>query len=656
MTRLALLFLLGVGGLAIYHYTVGELGSSATNDAVPSAVARRTTLADKVVEQGVIESQKTVNGICETKGHENKIIFLAPEGSLVKEGEVVVKFDDAKIKEEISEGKVQVNEAKTAVETAKQELKVQEDENETAIRSAEQTLTFADLDLKKYVEGDYKVKKSEIEQGISEAQTDVDQANRDMQNTRALVKRGFREYQQLEEAKQVVKSANLKLINAKQKLTSLEKFEHVKSLAEFEGKAVDAKKALATAKTTAKAKFSKAQDALKNAKAGLKLREARLKDKMDDLEKHHMKAPQAGTFTLARNDWRGNGEKLHQGAIVYQNQPVFILPDMTRMQVKVGIHETLVSKVKVGQKATIKIDAFAGVTLGGVVKSISQMSASTRWERSNNYTVFVTIDSFPDDLTLKPGMNAEVEIYAGRYEDRLAVPIQSVTSFGSKRFVFKQNAAGKFESQEVETEKSTISFVAVTSGLNEGDVVALDAYQRGLSEFDENDTEKMLQLEMDEMAKADSTEGASDGDTVSAPADSDEGKSAGAGLTSEESGTNEKTDGEAEKVKESAPADVEEPSDQQEETKSETKTGAKKEAKAKSEKSEVLEEAPVIDSVPDTTPLDAKKDEKKEPPSGETLPAIEETPQDVELNGPISGLQSSNFQHDILQSGFEQHV
>jgi len=178
---------------ATVYYVVNVSSPAGTTAGVPTAIASTTTLLDKVVEQGVLESQNTVTGTCQIDDHENKIIFLAPEGKLVKKGEVVVKFDDSKIKEDISERESRVNEAKAEVETARQELKVQQDENETALRKATQDLKFAELDLKKYVEGDYKVKKSELEQAISESQTELDQANRDMENTRALVKRGFRE-------------------------------------------------------------------------------------------------------------------------------------------------------------------------------------------------------------------------------------------------------------------------------------------------------------------------------------------------------------------------------------------------------------------------------------------------------------------------------
>ena len=474
-------------GLGIYLiYANAGLTSEDTSD-VPTAAARITTLIDKVVEQGELESQSTITGNCEIDNRENKLIFLAPEGSVVTKGQVVAKFDTSEIEKEITESKARVNEEKTEVESAEQELKVQINENASAIRKAKQDLALAELDLKKYKEGDYLVSKSDIEGTISEAQTAVDKARRDREDMRALVKSGFRQFAQLREAEQVVKSAEIRLKNGKQKLDSLVKFEHVKSLAEFSGKATEAKFLLEAAKTTAAAKIAQAKDKLGNEKRGLKIQERRLEEHRKNLSKHEMKAPQTGTFTYGRNRW--DDEKAHEGGTIWRNQPVFVLPDMKRMQVKVGIHESMVSKVKVKQKAIIHVDAFSDRTLYGVVDTVASISSSTRRKSSNNYDVVITIDEFPEDMKLKPGMTAEVEVYVGKYVDVLAVPIQAITSFGNKKYVFAKNSDGQFESREVKVGNSNLSFVAIKEGLERGQTVALDAYQRGLASFDPDDLE-----------------------------------------------------------------------------------------------------------------------------------------------------------------------
>ena len=475
-----------IAALVGYWIFAKARSSLVVSSNIPTAIARKTTLVDRVIEQGELESQSTIEGKCACKRYENKIIFLAPEGKVVKKDEIVCKFDTSKITEEITERESRVNEAKTEVETAEQELKVQIDENSTAIRTAQQTFEFAELDLNKYVEGDYPVSKSDLEGAISEAETEFDKANRDMDNMRFLVKRGYRAYEQLRAAQQVVKSTKLRLKNAKQKLVSLELFEHVKSLAEYTSKVTESEHALAIAKTTATANESKARDKLANEKRGLDIQEKNLRELKEVLAKHEMKAPQTGTLAYANDDWRGDG-KIHEGSTVYRDQTVFILPDMDRMQVKVGVHETLVSKVKPGQKAVIKVDAFPGSDLSGTVKSVSPLSASTRWEPSNNYQVIVTIISFPKKYKLKPGMTAEVEIVVGKYADVIAVPVQAVTTHSNQKYVFVEDSTGEFVSKSVKTGESNVSFVAIEEGLENESVVALDAYQRGLKEFDSQD-------------------------------------------------------------------------------------------------------------------------------------------------------------------------
>lgn len=442
-------------------------------------------------------------GRCEIDHHENSLIFLAPEGTQVKKGQVVAKFDASNFTNLVSERETRVTEQTAEVETARQELAVQKDENSINLRKAKQALEFAELDLKKYTEGDYKVQLSDLEGSISEAKTELAKAQRDRDNIRVLVQKGFREYEQLREADQAVRSRSLRLTNAQQKLDTLKNFDYPKQLTTFKDKVAEAKHGLKIAETTATAKLAKAKDRLNYEERSLVLQKKRLEELQKNLERHEMKAPQDGTLTYAQNHWTGQGQKVRPGIRIYQNQEVFILPDMNRMQVKVGIHETLVSKVKKGQNAVIRVDAFSSQTLSGKVESVSALSASTPWERSKNYHVIVTIDSFPESMKIRPGMTAEVEIKVGEYADVLAIPIQAVTSFGRRKFVFQQ-VAGEFIAQEVKIGRSNLSFVEITEGLDEGAVVALDAYQRGLTEFADRDAEEEQSSDALELPKAES--------------------------------------------------------------------------------------------------------------------------------------------------------
>ena len=88
---------------------------------------------------------------------------------------------------------------------------------------------------------------------------------------------------------------------------------------------------------------------------------------------------------------------------------------MTRMQVKVNIHESLIKKIKDGQKAEVRIDAFPNVVFVGTVKSVSQLADSTRpWMTGGvkEYPTIVTLDDLIGH-ELKPGMTAEAKILVG---------------------------------------------------------------------------------------------------------------------------------------------------------------------------------------------------------------------------------------------------
>ena len=172
-----------------------------------------------------------------------------------------------------------------------------------------------------------------------------------------------------------------------------------------------------------------------------------------------------------------------------------MLPNLRRMQVKVGIHESEVSRISLDQKATLRIEAFPSQPLRGTVKKIGNVAETTWMGSSNEYSVVIHIDELPNDMQLKPGMNAQVEISAGTYPSVLGVPIQGVASFGGKRYVYVEKDRDEFDRLEVEVGKSNVSFVEILSGLKGGEKIALDAYQRSVEDFGNVEPEEVLAVD-----------------------------------------------------------------------------------------------------------------------------------------------------------------
>jgi HlyD family secretion protein len=463
---------------------VGTSGRDREAEAL-THVAAKGVLNVTVTERGNLESQKTTDGTCELHGHENKIIFIAEEGSQVAKDEVVVRFDSSQLDKSIAEEEIQVNQAQGEVDSKRQELSVQINQNESDIAAAELELKLARLDLKKYREGDYLVKQNEMKGQIALAESDLQKAKTTYDHLSQLVKSGFREPEQLQAAYQDVQYKQFYLQRAQGQLGVLENFEYERSLTEFESKAREAERKVARALASAEAQKRKFEAALASAEATLRLKEKRLEEFNDQKSKCEIKASQPGIVAYANKEYWDESRRIREGAIVHERQVIFHLPDMSSMQVKVNVHESVVKKVKPNQKAIIRVDAFPNLAIQGTIKKVSPLADSSNFWSSGGvkeYTTYVTVDSMPSE-ELRPGMTAEVEIQVGKYPDVLLVPVQAVTQKGRTHYAFRQNGEDAYEAREIQVGESNSKYIQIKSGLAEGDRIALDARIRALKLF-----------------------------------------------------------------------------------------------------------------------------------------------------------------------------
>lgn len=96
--------------------------------------------------------------------------------------------------------------------------------------------------------------------------------------------------------------------------------------------------------------------------------------------------------------------KIGESAIA--NTPALILADLSQMQVLINVDETTLATLRVGQTATIAVDAFPAKNLTGRVKKIGLLGTAT----TNIVSIPVWIDVDKTDAPLYPGLTATVEI------------------------------------------------------------------------------------------------------------------------------------------------------------------------------------------------------------------------------------------------------
>ncbi len=203
--------------------------------------------------------------------------------------------------------------------------------------------------------------------------------------------------------------------------------------------------------------------------AALRMEESRKTRVMQELKDCVITAERSGLVIYPTAEAWKDAPDIAQGVTVRKDQVLLLMPDLSKMQVKVGIHESIIDRVKPGLMARITMP---DQTLEAKVTKVASVTRPAGWW-TGNVVKYDTIIELPSAERLKPGMSAEVEVIMARHEDVVTIPIAAIvatdegdvcwvrTTDGTKRRVLKLG------------DTNDVSIV-VTGGVKEGDEVILN--------------------------------------------------------------------------------------------------------------------------------------------------------------------------------------
>ncbi|MEM6317924.1 MAG: efflux RND transporter periplasmic adaptor subunit [Bacteroidota bacterium] len=179
-----------------------------------------------------------------------------------------------------------------------------------------------------------------------------------------------------------------------------------------------------------------------------------------------IKAPKSGMIIYARN-WNG---KVKSGSQIQAWDPtVAELPDLSEMISKTYVNEIDISRIHVGQKVNIRIDAFPDNDFPGIVKTVANVGEELREYDAKVFEV--NIDLLNIDSVMRPAMTTSNEIIAAVLTDVISVPLEALYS-DSLPYVFKE-IDGRIIKQEVITGPTNNDQVVIDFGLEAGDTYYL---------------------------------------------------------------------------------------------------------------------------------------------------------------------------------------
>jgi HlyD family secretion protein len=164
-----------------------------------------------------------------------------------------------------------------------------------------------------------------------------------------------------------------------------------------------------------------------------------------------------------------------QGAFVQAGELLLQEADLSKVLVRAFVDEPDVGRLQVGQKVEITWDAILGRTWIGAVNAVPS-TVKLHGSRNVGETTCVVDNK---DLRLLPNVNVGVTIVVAEHSNVLTLQRDALRIDESKPYVFRI-IDKHLKRQPIEFSLQNLTRVEITSGLSEGDEVALPAEDKPL--------------------------------------------------------------------------------------------------------------------------------------------------------------------------------
>lgn len=456
--------------LAAAYFAFGTTKSS-SRPALASQVfdVAPMDLIIKISKDGEVQAINNLDILCLVEGT-STITTIVKEGTSVKKGDVILTLDSTEIRQKMEDNSLQLQKAEADVSNASEMLEITKSSNDTNLESALVNQTIAKLDLKQYEEGTYP-------QQLANAQTEVEMArisltNRleDLDQTKQLYAKNFVTAADVKKSELDVTTARNAVAKAETALKVLSEYSHEMDLTAKKNSLLQTEQRINRTRRENSSNLSWRTADLSAKEQNLSV----LKRRNDRLNEQFaactVKAPSDGMVVYGTSNDRNAQNPIQEGAQVRERQLLIRLPDTSAMKAVVRIHESMVSKLHVGQNASVAIVGQNDPVSAKILKISVLADNSQRWWNPDlrEYPVDLALDVTPENL--KPGIGATVEITLQRLTDVLALPLDAVYAAGGERYVFVK------DNEQVRPVSVTIgqnndAFVEVVEGIEAGQQV-----------------------------------------------------------------------------------------------------------------------------------------------------------------------------------------
>ena len=431
--RTAMAGVVAVAAITLFVYWV----RAGAEDAMVATVTRGELTA-RLTSSGTLKPIQSITYRSPIPGRDVEIRDLAPEGSRVDAGDLLVKLDTTDLDVELARVRQEHRQVLMDLQVAEGEFEE------------------AGAEVKAVTEGEGALTVEEARSTLLRAQKKTERLRQEYEHLKPLLDKGFITRDELARTEDQLEEAEEELILLRRRTDVVVELSHPRE---------QKRAALALAQKSAQLGHART-------------RAAETQLRLETLDRLiagctiHARGP--GLVVYEENLNSNPRRKLRIGDRVFATQGIVTIPEVNRMLVEASVSESEVHRVKTGQPAEIRVEAFPELTLTGKVTRVGTLASSSvnRPFDDKRFDLVITLD--PTAADLRPEMTIRADVIVGSRTNVLMVPVTAVFNSQGTRVVYVTGATGT-GMRPVDLGESNDRMVEIVAGLREGERVSLSA-------------------------------------------------------------------------------------------------------------------------------------------------------------------------------------
>jgi multidrug efflux pump subunit AcrA (membrane-fusion protein) len=191
-----------------------------------------------------------------------------------------------------------------------------------------------------------------------------------------------------------------------------------------------------------------------------------------NVQRMTIKSPMDGIVVMNTINRSGDIGQIREGDSVSSGQPFMSVVDPTSMVLNAAVNQVDAERLRLGLKATVRLDAYGDIELPGALIGIGAMAKISRFRAGYVGEIPVRLKIEKMDPRVIPDLTGSAQIVVNSERNTLILPREAIFEENGGPFVFLQGPQGWMR-KKVDLGLPNFTVVAVHSGVQKGDVVAI---------------------------------------------------------------------------------------------------------------------------------------------------------------------------------------